>query len=524
MRAAWIRPELVVGLTMASLAGVASLATAGIDAKYKMAAVLALAGSAVLTALPERRIACVLLWLLIHPLGVEKVFFIEAAESPLFLNPAIAINASDGPLLLLALFLLSETALRGRMAFRWSRLATILLLYLAWSVISYEIHAQYLDDGFVTSAPLTLLQDVRLLVFIVLIQSAIRTRGDVLLTLFAMAGAVALQVGFIAASYATGSLLTYAAAVGDSVGLQKFGTSGEAELSRASGTVGQINEQAQYHVFMTIPVLAFFGARNRAIRFASLAVIAGSALALVLTFSRGAWLAFPFGLLVSGVIAFRRRLMGRSAALVGASCALGGAVALVFLAQPIYQRLAYGDDGATDSRLRMLQLAVDLFETAPLIGVGPGEYVEAALRLYPPRYDESEWVRPGERLPFPGPRIGRVEIAQIILEGYHVRRPLPVHNKYMLTLSELGIPGLLLWLWFYAAFVAAALRASKSPDLLLQLTGIAGVGVAASELLYMQVDLFHEDKPLEFMLFAPALMAAVARVVQSAPPLRLGPG
>ena len=57
------------------------------------------------------------------------------------------------------------------------------------------------------------------------------------------------------------------------------------------------------------------------------------------------------------------------------------AAMLVVLGQPIYERLAYADDGATDSRLRMLGLAADMFSTTPIIGVGPGEYSEAAVRI-----------------------------------------------------------------------------------------------------------------------------------------------
>ena len=42
------------------------------------------------------------------------------------------------------------------------------------------------------------------------------------------------------------------------------------------------------------------------------------------------------------------------------------------------------------------------------------------------------------------------------------------------------------------------------------MTGIAGLGVVTTEIVYMLVDLFHEDKPLEIMLFTPALMVAAS--------------
>src|SRR5271166_2964416 len=155
--------ELVVGLVIAMLAGGVLVGMADAEMKYKLAMIAAVGGFAVLAAFPERRVACVVLWVLIHPLSIEKVFFIDAAEGPQFSNPTIALNMSDAPLVLLALFLLAETLSTNRLAF------------LAWSAVSFAIHATFLGDGFTTSAPLALLQDVRLLIFVFLIQSAIRS-------------------------------------------------------------------------------------------------------------------------------------------------------------------------------------------------------------------------------------------------------------------------------------------------------------------------------------------------------------
>src|SRR5271166_4245938 len=185
--------ELVVGLVIAMLAGGVLVGMADAEMKYKLAMIAAVGGFAVLAAFPERRVACVVLWVLIHPLSIEKVFFIDAAEGPQFSNPTIALNMSDGPLVLLALFLLAETLSTNRLAFRWSRMTTILLAFLAWSAVSFAIHATFLGDGFTTSAPLALLQDVRLLIFVFLIQSAIRSRGDVILVLLAVGAAVLIQ-------------------------------------------------------------------------------------------------------------------------------------------------------------------------------------------------------------------------------------------------------------------------------------------------------------------------------------------
>lgn len=501
---------IVVGLVGA----LAMVLGGDVELKYRLAAVLALGGFAALIVFPERRIACVLLWLLVHPMGVEKVFFLDAAEGPMFTDPTLNINVSDGPLILLIVFLAAETILSGRSAFRWSRLATVLVVYSLWSAISFGIHAAFLRDGYTTSAPITLMQDIRLILFVVIIQSAIRTRADVALVLSTIAAALLIQIGFVYLSYATNQVYTYAAgtsAEGSAATLQGFASAGGGEMSRASGTVGHTNEQALFHAVMTIPLIAFLVSRNRLVWLAALGIIAGSALAMVLTFSRGSWIAFPFGVLVCGILFFRRYGLSRNMALTGSLAAMGGALALGLLIQPIYQRLANGDTGASASRLRQINLGLDVFLDHPVIGVGPGEYAQAVLLTYPYGSREPVSVQPGEVLPYPPPTQGRLDVEEIRLGSLYLRRPLPVHNKYVLTLAELGAVGLAIWLWFYFEFIRVALHTARRPDRFLEAVGIAGVGIAAAQLVYMMFDLFVEDKPLEIMMFLPALVAAAAR-------------
>lgn len=381
------------------IAGWLVLSTVDVEMKYKLAAIVAIGVSAFLVALPERQIACVVLWVLIHPLSVEKVFFVQAAEGAQFGNPTVVINMSDFPLVLLALFLVADTLSSNRSAFRWSRLTTVLLVFLVWSLVSYAVHTVYLNDPFRISAPYALLQDIRLLVFALLMQSAIRTRGDVILVLLAVAASVLMQTLIVGLSYSTGQLISYAATTagadrGNAV-LQGFDTAGGGEMLRGTGTVGQVNEQAIFHVVMTFPIIAFLAARNGVVRFFGAAIAAASSLAIVLTFSRGAWLAFPVGVVVCLAIAVRRRMMGRKSILAGALLGMAGCVVLLALAQPIYQRVVYGDNGATGARVRLLELAADLFKAYPAIGVGPGEFDEAGLQLYPPGSEANQWAKPG---------------------------------------------------------------------------------------------------------------------------------
>ena len=194
---------------------------------------------------------------------------------------------------------------------------------------------------------------------------------------------------------------------------------------------------------------------------AQAALLAGVAIGgagLFLSFSRGAWLGFAAGLVVWGALAWwGRRRTGKDASHAGAShfpqwvapgakqeegathsrkwdaprwdaprvarvalWILGAALALVIAFA--YRDLVFSRFFALDTpteaqsiseRLRDSALAVTLIRDHPLMGVGLGQYVDAAQQL-----DDSA---------------------------------IRVHNAGLIVAAELGLPGLLLWLWLMVA-------------------------------------------------------------------------
>ena len=190
-----------------------------------------------------------------------------------------------------------------------------------------------------------------------------------------------------------------------------------------------------------------------------------------------------------------------------------GVFVLAALASPIYERIAHGDDGATDSRLRMIDLATDLYLAYPIIGVGPGEFSEASLIMFPPGFRENEWVALGDRPMVP--EVGRLEVVRLVEPGKDpLTTPLPVHNKYMLTLSELGLIGLLIWLAIYYHLFREALFCSRARDPVLRFVGVGGMGAILASMSYMMLDLFADDKSLQILFFIPVLITACARIVR----------
>jgi len=193
---------------------------------------------------------------------------------------------------------------------------------------------------------------------------------------------------------------------------------------------------------------------------ALLAGIAVGGAGLFLSFSRAAWLGLAAGLVVWGLLAWWGRRAGEGATHFrkgdaprwdaarvarGAPWVLGLALALVIAFA--YRDLVFSRFFALDTpteaqsiseRLRDSALAVSLVRDHPLMGVGLGQYVDAAQQL-----DDSA-VR--------------------------------VHNAGLMVAAELGLPGFLLWLWLmvapfwlwlrpggYAARYPAALGPSLAP-------------------------------------------------------------
>jgi O-antigen ligase len=508
--------EWLLALGLASLTGLALVVMSGIAFKYQVAAVAgALIGGVVLMH-RDRRILLVVLWVFVMPLGMEKVYDTGVSIGPEFLTQYIVFNAGDVLLALLGGVLLVEWLQSGVCPFVWSSLATAWTAIILWSFVSYAIHAFVLRDGLTHVAPLSILTGVRTLLFFILLESSVRDRGELITVLVALAVTLLLQSLVVMASYATGETYNLSRLLGGpQIKLGTFGGGGET-VTRATGTIGYINQQAAYHAFCTMPLAALLALRNAAVRNATLVVMCVSYLAIILTFSRGSWLAASIALLQAVLVFAYRRQITPAAWLKGGLLALVASAAIGALSLPIMERLGKGgDEGATGSRLRMIALAMDLFEDHPLIGVGPGEYTEAGYHLEPVDYRGADWVAPGGVPTVPG--VGRLEVASAVAtNGVRVTVPLSVHNRYLLSLSELGIPGLCLWLWLFWVMVRYPWRCSRAPDPFYRFFGIAGAGVTTGLLVYLNSDLFADDKSFQIMFLIPVLLCAAQRHVRHA--------
>lgn len=465
------------------------------------------AGVFSLLVVPEKRPFLLAGWILIQPLSIEKLLYTFPPIWEGLTPSSLLINMGDVILLVLTGVLFWEKLSSHKKLFVWDKSTAYALMLFVWGLLSFLVHYLYYQSPFITTAPLGVIHLIRNFFFILVVQSAIQTKSDLKWVLYAVALSLVFQSFLVCLSFVTGESYNFLRLIGDPFPSQTFDAGG-VSIARGSGTLGQPNNQSIYHVAFTFLALSFLAFKSNALKILGLLIIMLSAFAVILTFSRGAWLAIFMITITSVVLLYRRNDIQPVGWLVGAFMSIAGVVVLALLAQPLINRITDGDNGATGSRIRMIELAKDLAIEYPVFGVSPGAYAEAGIKLYPPSGDETEWVGLGDK-PIVAP-MGRVELAQSFDPGKApVRLPLPVHNKYMLTLSEMGVVGLVLWLMLLWNFSKVAYQSTRLPDPLYRHLGIGAFATVIALAILMMLDLFADDKTLQILLF-PMILSSVA--------------
>jgi len=200
----------------------------------------------------------------------------------------------------------------------------------------------------------------------------------------------------------------------------------------------------------------------------SMATLAVSAWALVLSRTRGAWLGALAGLAVVAVMRAPRTLWLLAAAVVGL---------LLLRPAPIMERLTVSDASSRD-RYYMWQAGIDMILEKPIFGQGPGQV---------------ERVYPGYRWPdAPNPQAPHL------------------HDNAVQIAAELGLPGLVFWIWMMAAAMGEAYRLARhGPE---REAGTAALGVLTALMVAGAFEYnFGDSEVLMFVLIVAALPYAVAR-------------
>ena len=272
---------------------------------------------------------------------------------------------------------------------------------------------------------------VQSLLMFVYVASTTRTRQDVLFLVTVLMVALVLEGLIMLVTQAVGRDLSFAGI--HSVIDARSGMTGR--FYRIGGTLGSPNVAAAY-LAMLIPlaVAILMSGSREAPRVLAVIGVALGVMALFFTFSRGGWLAFGIATVVLSFSSWRR---GWLPPYVPIGIILVAVVLPLVFQNAVLSRVT--DSEAALGRVPLVYIALRMFESSPVLGIGANNYA-ASMNLFMSPDIANAWLY-------------------------------TVHNKYLLVLAETGLLGLLAFLLFltttlYAGLSSLAARRSiDSPDI-----------------------------------------------------------
>jgi O-antigen ligase len=250
--------------------------------------------------------------------------------------------------------------------------------------------------------------------------------------------------------------------------------------SRFGGTLGAPNLAATYLSTSLAIVIPSFLSNRKYIntRIAFFATVAGI-IALIFTKSRAGWITLFVALMIIGWQILRRQIARRSVLILfGAVLVLG-----VVFSGLIIERFTSDDNRSAESRLWTAELAINVIREHLFDGIGANNQVFIL--------EDRDYLPP---------------------ELVGIRR-LSIHNAYLATWVELGIFGLVSFVWLLIAGVWHAFSSStrtSNSSLSLIPTGLLSAIVVY--MLHMPVDTFT-GRRMQYLWFVLALVAVVDRFI-----------
>jgi putative inorganic carbon (HCO3(-)) transporter len=214
------------------------------------------------------------------------------------------------------------------------------------------------------------------------------------------------------------------------LGLSFLGEATQLYHGRPLGTIGHPNGYALY-LAATLPVafaLLFTNVR-RLYKVLLCVVLLIGFTGLILSLSRGGWLAFGAAVIMVLVFGSRRKHQNLHISILGVASILILFLSLIYIQRELITDRLTSEQGQASalSRITMAKGAIAMVQDYSLLGVGANNY-----SLWMPKYD-----------PFDFAKEGRVVI---------------VHNIYLLVAAETGLLGLMAFLWFLASLFLQAYR------------------------------------------------------------------
>lgn len=399
------------------------------------------------------------------PFYIHKALFVREND----VGEIVSLSVAVADIILLVLFFLWMADMALDKHYKLYLFPSVTAPACVWILASALSVPRSIDP---VAAVFQLVLTTKILMMYLVVANQIRVTSDTAYILVALLAGLFLQ-----------SILgVYQAWSGQSLGLWFLGESSKVRefaldigsAARPHGTLGHSNGLAMYLNMLLCIAFTILFAEIKIIHklVIGLAFFMGI-LALVLTLSRGAWLGFSVGLAAVLFFLVRRGVIrARGGLSILAWVTLALLVSGVAFSGLIASRLRSSDEGASASRLLLMQSAIAMIEDHPSLGVGLDNYALAA-REYNPSEIKS-W-----------------EIGQTY-----------VHNAFLLIGAEVGLVGLAAFVWLSLALLKQGLHYVRREPV--NLNWLIGLGIFAgilSVLIHSQADYALVATPSLTILF-----------------------
>jgi O-antigen ligase len=478
--------EVAFAATIAVALGLVFLLLADASLTWQLLIFAALCSAAALFWSRDAEMFLLFMYVTTVSIGMSKALIVEGG----IYSPGLSLNLSDLFFFPLAALWAWRRLVVEQRGLRLDSLQRFTLIFLAWlwftAIISEDVLAG-------TLAAITYSKYVLMAIIVCeFVSSEARLR----VILAGSAVTLAVHLLYAAAQALTGNALDIQGVKPTAVGVNLvFEGAGGVSAFRPSGFFTHPNVLADYLTYVLpcgVAIVAF-GRKGlgRAWGLAALLTL-GGIVVLVLTLSRGGWIATAAALAVMVVAGARKRLVATRQvfAIVGVLACL---LALIAIAYPAaYLRITESDQRSSESRLAMMDQALLIIQRNPVLGVGFGGYNRAAQNNIPESYS-----------------LVGTAFREQLLKGV-------VHNKYLLTTAEHGLIGLALFLTLLWRHLAIFFR---QPVWRRGLTGafaLGATGAIAGQCVFFLFDHFYLDVRMEILWLTFGILGGLARVERHA--------
>jgi O-antigen ligase len=243
---------------------------------------------------------------------------------------------------------------------------------------------------------------------------------------------------------------------------------------RVGGTLGSANAAGAYLSILLAPIVCWMLVSGGFRKVVGAAAVALGFFALIVTQTRGGWIAAAVSLLLFYGPLIRRRRVSIAGPLVIATILL---IAALAFPDVIQHRLKEDDGGSAESRIPLMRTAARMIVDHPVLGVGANNY-GAMLDSYTATSGWTEWIW-------------------------------TVHNKFLLVFAEGGIGALLAFIWFLTATVRQGWQTWKKGDRALSMFALACTAAIIGHLVHLQLDLFSGREQVQLLWLMCALVVSL---------------